>query len=325
MQQDGWLLSFDSRHSQTVSIRARNKAASLPTLGARVRRSLLRLAPIHLRIVLPAETDGPLRPELFKVPNVQSITLPLRHSGPSSFLSLLHHPGARQLRSLNIARCWNSKCTSAELKQMATLPHLHSLSVGGALYSALQVPIPTPQQLEFFPALTHLSLKTEFLHQAHLFSFLSRCIHIVTLDLECVTVCTEFVDCLTRMTQLQRLQLHDGGGVKEQSANAWAALRSLREIHLEDLGDASKLLPVLSSAPALRLLQWRCRASHRVPSSIRPPCLPTWDSLNVFVTAAPQVQVELGMPLTFDEWTDDDPAQNDAIWDWQQQAWAELR
>jgi hypothetical protein len=210
---------------------------------------------------------------------------------------------------------------------MTTLPRLHSLSVGGALYSALQVPILTPRQaqLEFFPALTHLSLTTEFLNQAHLFSFLFRCIHIVTLDLECVTVCTELVDCLACMPQLQRLQLHHGGSIKEQSADAWTALRSLREIHLEDLGDASKLLPVLSSAPALRLLQWRCRASHRVPSSIRPPCLPTWDSLNAFVTAAPEVQVELGMPLTFDEWTDDDPAQNDAIWEWQQRAWAELR
>jgi hypothetical protein len=104
MQQGGWLLSFDSRPSQTVSIRASNKAASLLTLGARVRRSLLRLAPTHLRIVLPPETDGPLRPDLFDVPNVQSLTLPLRPSGPSSFLSLLHRPGAQQLRSLNSAR-----------------------------------------------------------------------------------------------------------------------------------------------------------------------------------------------------------------------------
>jgi hypothetical protein len=93
----------------TLGLGANTDVVALQSLGGRVRGSLLRLASIRLRVWLSDEIDGPLCPELFAVPNVQSITLQPEQDGviptaaSESLLPLLRHPAAQQLRSLDIS------------------------------------------------------------------------------------------------------------------------------------------------------------------------------------------------------------------------------
>jgi hypothetical protein len=60
---------------QTMTFRVSDDPAALQELGARVRRSLLRLlATFHLRERVPDDAE-PLSPEVFAVPNVHSIVV----------------------------------------------------------------------------------------------------------------------------------------------------------------------------------------------------------------------------------------------------------
>jgi len=93
------------------------------------------------------------------------------------------------------------------------------------------------------------------------------------------------------------------GDVALLTADAWAALRSLRELQLDKVLESKTVFSTLSSFPALRLLRWRCRVPKHPPSWQGVPCvLPPLESLRVSLTAAPLVQLELLLPRVFEEW-----------------------
>jgi len=98
--------SFAWPQEQMATLRVEHDVMALQLLGQRVRRSLLRLSSIRLYVVLPAAIPGPLRSELFAVPNVQSIKVQSSSTseliGSDFFLPMLLHPAAQRLRSLDI-------------------------------------------------------------------------------------------------------------------------------------------------------------------------------------------------------------------------------
>jgi hypothetical protein len=116
-----------------VSLRVSNEAAAFQALGARVRGSLLRLSAIHLHVHVPNFIVRPFCPEVVAVPNVHAIAAhqDAAHTNVPTdfFLSFLRHPSAQQLRIFDIDRIFSYRCASAELEQLQTFPHLHSLSL----------------------------------------------------------------------------------------------------------------------------------------------------------------------------------------------------
>jgi hypothetical protein len=139
-------------------------------------------------------------------------------------------------------------------------------------------------------------------------------------------VSTELVNGLAQLPSLQRMQVIGEVG-EVQTASAWASLRSLREIQLDQFQClcARKLLPVLHAVPSLRLLRWRCRAPTRV--SVVYLDEPQLASLRPLLTAALLLQVELLLPRTFDEWQrtrSDGPNVSEEVRSFQQRALDEL-
>jgi hypothetical protein len=236
---------------------------------------------------------------------------------------VLRHPAAQQLRSLDISGFEDYECSSAEHEQLATLPHLHSLSLGDAVIDAGRTPLSPPSP--FFPSLTHISLIPPQRGKEQLWSSFSHCPRLTSLKLESVLISTDLVNRLAQLPLLQQLQLW-GSVVEEPTASAWAALRSLREIHLDYVVDTHQLLPVLRSAPAIRLLRWRCRASRILPSSSYfHNLLPTLEPLRQLLTAAPLLQVVLLMPTTFEDWwSRSDRPMEEALSNHQRRCWEEL-
>jgi hypothetical protein len=297
---------------QLATLRVPNDAAALQALGAQVRRSLLRLSSIDLRL---RPTTSILGPSVFSVPHVHAIRAPhtagrFRWDLPDSFLPLLCHPQAQQLRSLDISNLGDHQCSHAELQQLASLPRLHSLSLGGALRSEVDSDIAVNaalHRLSLFPSLTHLSINVSN-EEPQDYASLWECTRLNSLGLEFATVNTELVNCLARLPLLQRLQL-GWCSVEEHKAQAWAALRSLREIQLNSRCEPEKLLPLLSAIPMLRLLRCRWRSPRGVPRPSSPDSCNDRNSppmllelLGPLLVASPSLQVELLLPLRFAEW-----------------------
>ena len=329
--------SFAWAQDQMATLRVDNNAATLQSLAARVRGSLLRLAPIHLRVLLPATVFDPLCPELFAVPNVQAITaqVPLDFLAVACLflLPLLLHPAAQQLRSLDISGIWNYECTEAELHGLATLPHLHSLFLSDAIREDISASLP-PSSL-YFSSLTHLKVFPSPLGLEKLFASLSHCPRLTSLELQCACIDTALFHCLAWLPpgQLQRLRFWRGevDVMEEPPTSARAALGSLPEIELDEVDGVNLLLPVLSSAPALRLFRWRCDAPQWMPTPNRPFCLPSLEPLRQLMTEAPQVQVQLVLSHSFDQWLADSDArvlkadESDALLHFQRHCWNELQ
>jgi hypothetical protein len=309
---------------QMVTLEVANESTAFQSLGARVRRSLLRLSVIHLRVQVPSGCVNALCSEVITVPNVQFITVVApNHAVASGFLlPLLRHPSAPQLRVLDISCLWHQRCSPAELQQLQVLPHLHSLSLGDTACRDLLTLAPLSQ----LPSLTHLSLHLNPVHEQHLYSSLSFCVRLLSLHLGSATVCADLAHCLSQMPRLQRLHLRHGD-VANRTGHAWTTVRSLREIKLDYVSESNRLLPVLSSLPSLRLLRWRCHAPQFIPQSYchNPVVLPQMESLGQLLTAVPLLQVELLMPRTFEEWPDRlvDPLFVELV-DYQRRVWDEL-
>jgi hypothetical protein len=226
---------------QLATLQVSEHGSALQALGGRVRRSLLRLSPIRLRVHgVDLPTSPWNSPEVFSVPNVHALSV-LPSYAPDRpiadyYLSLLRHPAARELRSLHLSDSWAPECSLAELQQLQTLPHLHSLALGSASKSHISAAL---LQLAKLPALTHLSINAQWpledLEQLH--SSLAHCTRLLSLRLNCASVCTGLVNCLAQLPLLRHLYLHEST-VKKQSSEAWEALRSLCEIELNAVHDA---------------------------------------------------------------------------------------
>jgi hypothetical protein len=185
------------------------------------------------------------------------------------------------------------------MQLLQPLPHLHSLSLAHG--EAIGSPPPL-QLLLLFPALTHLSLNAVNTLQASLYSSLSRyCTRLRRLRLEWATIRTELIHCLAQLPSVQCVTFRSGV-VYAQTANVWAALHSLRELRLNRIRDADRLMSVLSAAPSLRVLRWRCEPPWHTPSQQQFSSLPQLESLRSLLAAAPLLHVELLFPRTFDEW-----------------------
>ena len=175
---------------QLLTLRVPNDNAALQALGAQVRSSLLRLSAIDIRL---RQTTWILGPEVFAVPHVHAIRAPhtagrFRWNLPNSFLSLLCHPQAPQLRSLDISNLGDHQCSPAELQQLASLPHLHSLSLAGALRSELDSNINAAlHRLSLFPSLTHLSINVSN-EEPQDYASLWECTRLNSLGLQFATV-----------------------------------------------------------------------------------------------------------------------------------------
>jgi hypothetical protein len=305
-------------------LRVENDWVVMEELGVRVRGSLLRLASIHLLVQLRDHASAVLRSEIFALPNAHGITVhpPTRYASvPADFLlPLLRHPAAPQLRVLDVGCLYFYRCSSAELQQLQTLPRLHSLSFGDTACDNLA----TLESLSLLSSLTHLTLNMER-HQARLLPSLPLCSRLVSLKLSSSVIRTELVNCLAQLPSLQRLHLHNGD-VAQQTAGAWAALRSLHEIHLDRVWDAIRLLPVLSSTPALRMLRWHCKPPWYALRERHFPSLPQLGPLGQLLSATPLLQVELLMPRTFDEWLHERTADEvtNALTNYQRRVWDEL-
>jgi hypothetical protein len=314
---------------QLMNLRVENDPAALQSLGQRLRRCLLRLSSIRLGVQFQNGIPAPLCPEIFAVPNVHAITaLPKVASPPGAsdfLLSLLHHLAAQQLRLLDIYGFWEYECSAAELLQLSALPHLHSLFLGTTI--AANFPPSLPQSSVVFPSLAHLSLNLQNAVEETLplFSLLSPCPRLTSLELECANLSTELIGGLAQLPLLQRLKL-SFSWLAESATNAWTAVRSLREIELDRIYDAPPLLSVLHSIPTLRLLRWHCR----IPQFVEvPPYLPRMSTLDELMRTAPLLRVELIMPRTFDEWYVQrrylDPPPTEGMRIYQRQAWNELQ
>jgi hypothetical protein len=318
---------------QTMTFRVSDDPAALQELGARARRSLLRLLPtVRLRVRMPDDAK-PLSSEVFAVPNVHSILLHQAAEDDeveSNFLlPLLRHPAAQQLRILDVSRTSHA-CYTAELQLLQTLPHLHSLSLACIELEAADSSAPL-QLLPLFPILTHFALDmVNFNPEQRLFQHLSRCTRLTSLQLEWVLINLVFLNCMAQLPNLQRLHVPDGRVEYLQPASAWAALRSLRELHLGDVFQTNWLLPALSSVPSLRLLRWRRGPPRQYESSLpkqqRFSSLPHLETLHPLLTAAPMLHVELLLPHTFAEWhasTVGRPV-SDALTNVQRRVWKQL-
>jgi hypothetical protein len=285
---------------QMVTLRMDNDASAMQALGTRVRCSLLRLSTIHLRVQQRPRGSGLLyHPE---ISSVQAITVhaTLECGVVDDFLCpMLLHPAAQQLRSLDVSRFWYHRCSPLVLQHLQALPHLHSLSLGGPTGNNL----PALHSLPLFPSLTHLSLQLHLAQAPQLYPLLSLCVRLVSLKLRLSTVSMDLLHCLAQLPLLQRLQL-SRCVVEEQSATAWAALRSLHELEVDNVAEANRLFTVLGSVPALRLLRWHCRAPLSVagPTATDALCLPQLEPLARLLLTARLLQVELLLPRTFDEW-----------------------
>jgi hypothetical protein len=251
--------------------------------------------------MLPAEVVGPLCPELFAVPNVHALTVRSAEEEEVAFdflLPVLLHPAAQQLRSIDTSGFSVYSCSSAELQQLSTFPDLHSFSLnpgdGDDAPNKLQ-------HVALFPSLTHLCV-TLWVEDGSwgtrlddlVLDSLVRCSRLSSLQLVNICINSELVNGLAQLPSLQRLYLRNGYG-KKQKADAWAALRSLREIQLDNVNEVRWLLPALGSAPALRFLRWRCRGPpvHRVWC---PLGLPDPQTFHKVLTEAPLLQIELLVP-----------------------------
>ena len=202
---------------------------------------------------------------------------------------------------------------------MQMLPHLHSLLLG---WSACQE-LTTLQPLSQLPSLTHLALNLPTVHQRQLYPSLSLCSRLVSLQLGYAAVSVELVHSLAQLPLLQRLHLLHSN-VEEQTAGAWADLRSLSEIQLDYVRQANRLLAVVGSVPSLRILRWHCRAPRIVESD--PLLVPQLAPLMQLLTAAPLVRVELVMAPTFNEWdASSSVAASPELQTFQQRVWDELQ
>jgi hypothetical protein len=307
---------------EMLTFRVPHTASSLLAFGERLRVSRFHLSPIDLRLLLPEKFIRPLCPELFEVPNVHAITVrpdQIISSGANEFLlPLLRHPSARLLRSIDVP-CYFDCPSAADLQQLRTLQHLHSLSVHCSpdTFSTLQ-------QLPLFPSLTHLTTFGPIVG-AVLSASLVRCTHLTSLQLVGVIVTPELAARLAELPSLQRLQLQ-ASNVAVQPGQAWTALHSLREIQLDEIRQAKRLLVVLPFFPALRVLRWRCRSPRSLQPSFNPVVVPQLEILRSLLIEMPQLEVQLLLPSTFEEWSEEAKViADDRLTSHQRRVWTELQ
>jgi hypothetical protein len=323
-----------------ATLRVSNDAASPHALVQWIHGSLVRMASsIHLRISVPTVLRAPLYPAIFAVPVVRAITVqPPSISQPAVsevLLPLLLHPLAQQLRSLDVSRLWHYCLSRAELQQLLTCPHLHSLSFGRPADRGFSE---TLDQLALLPSLTHLSFQMASSGYRCLCAPLSRCARLTSLQLVDATINQHLLCGLADLPHLQCLQLQ-GGEVElvlqaqtdrersRQSKRFWGTIGTTRTT-------MRYVAPTLPLFPALRLLRWRCRAPEHVPLQPAPsyPRAPVRPSMAqclqhlLSTTEAAQVQVELVLPSTFAHWRRQSiNSVNQDVLDHQHREWDELQ
>jgi hypothetical protein len=236
---------------------------------------------------------------MFDVPNLHALTLSTasiqRQVSPNFLLSLLRHPAVRQLRSFDVFHFTSYAFSPAELLQLQSLPHLHSLSLWGGWGSCAAL-----QQLPSLPAVTNLSTRGS--NETHrMWTLLSRCPHLISVRLDGAIIRSDLIECLAQLPLLQRLHL-GYGWVETHDARMWTALRSLREVEVvQDHDVFDQWAPALGFIPGLRLLRWYCR-----PPQIDPWHLPSHmqvvDALRSLLDAAPLLHLELLLPCTWERW-----------------------
>jgi hypothetical protein len=144
--------------------------------------------------------------------------------------------------------------------------------------------------------------------------------------LEWVLINLVFLDCMAQLLSLQQVRVPAGTVDYQQPAGAWAALRSLHELQLDDVFETNWLLPAQSP---------RCVCSADV-ADLRGSPNPSFQSNSdspqcaLGVAASPAdcgatLQVEWLLPGTFDEWHAVATCpQSDALTNFQRRVWGKL-
>jgi hypothetical protein len=278
--------------------------------------SLIRFAPIDLRCLGLTSLGA-----LLTVPHL--FGLDLLETGVAVFdglPQLLRHPSLTRLEWLWIEESLSSAEPSVEImRAVAALPQLRTLDV--SLQSAAGAVL---QPLVHAPALTDFTIRRNewTASEAALLRAVSQYAGLRRLGLCGVQFFRgSFRSFFTslNMRRLQHLKLNiclaaeDGMGAivgngdliiapdADEYRAAFSALEQLQSLTLESVFGISILLPHLHLAPALRLLSIRCEP-HRCDTGDLHAPLPNRAVLSALLTAAPQLEVRLLMPATFDRW-----------------------
>jgi hypothetical protein len=326
--------AWPQEHMHMATLRVANDAVSPHALVQRIHGSLVRMASsMHLRISVPTVLRAPLHPAVFAVPAVRAITVQPPSISQSTvsdvLLPLLLHPSAQQLRSLDVSRLWHYCLSLAELQQLRTCPHLHSLSFGRPADRSFSA---TLDQLALLPSLTHLSFHMASSDHKWLCVPLSRCARLVSLQLTNATINQGLLCGLAELPHLQLLRLQ-GGEVELVLEKAQTDLcispRFERLWGRIEFGTTMRYVaPTLPLFPALRLIRWCWCAPEHAPSPSlydAPVRLSMAQCIQRLLdtTEAAQVQMELVLPPTFADWRRQSSL-GQYLRDYQRREWDEL-
>ena len=273
-----------------------------PQLGSLIRQSLLRHASITL--TLKSRSDLPTA-EVAAIPRLSELILSHRCSADLA-LHLLQLPSLQGLQTLRVATLF----PESALQLLPTLPAIHTLQC-----SELD-DLADWSWLPAMPALTDLDLqrRDKGSLSLSLLDAIGRCARLRSLRLRRPRFnAGGFARlCLTpALRQLRHLTLDDVSTVdntasEEFTAEALSALACLESLHLMAVPGVDWLLLHLAHAPALRTLTFVCTPDEPIMGLLYGSTHPSFRMLRWLLTAAPRLEVRLGIPASMDGWLGSD-------------------
>jgi len=265
-----------------------------PQLGSLIGQSLLRHAPITLRL----GSDLPAA-EVAAIPRLSELILSHRCSADVA-LELLALPSLKGLQ-----RLWPScPLPLSTLQLLPSLPALRTLEFSFSLDDA------DCSWLPAMGALTDLDFtgRTFQFIPLPLLDAMGRCTSLRLLRLRDLLF---DVDSFARLSpaplrRLELCQVHVTGEglVTDDTRAAFSALDQLESLCLERVNGVDRLLPHLAHAPALRSLTIRCAAEYPDTARLYGATQPSREALARLLAAAPLLAVRLSMATSIDQWRD---------------------
>ena len=293
----------------------------------RVCASLVHFAPVHLHCIGLESLDC-----VAAVPHLVGLELvKALECSAADLPQLLQHPNLTRLQTMRLDIHVAGLLTLDTMVLIACLPRLHTLDMTvpfGWVGTARLLPLPAASLTDFtLRRAAFAKIEPPLLAAiGGLASLHKLSLHRLFISAgNCVALCSA-----PAMRQLRHLELVELFFIRvgpapdaDEYRAAFSALEQLQSLALEKAWGINAPLPHLHLAPSLRLLSIRCEPNRH--DILDAASIPGRDGLSALLASAPQLEVRLLLPTTFDRWLalrQPDSAEDHAA---SEQQWRELQ